>query len=47
MDGTLINSEELHWIAWRTTMENEGIALTRDEFLSTFGQRNDTMLTKL
>ncbi len=46
MDGTLINSGELHWIAWRTTMGNEGIALTRDQFLDTFGQRNDTILAK-
>lgn len=46
MDGTLINSEELHWISWQTTMKNEGIVLMRDQFLDTFGQRNDTILTK-
>jgi beta-phosphoglucomutase len=44
MDGTLIDSEELHWIAWRTAMANEGIAITREQFLSTFGQRNDSIL---
>lgn len=44
MDGTLVNSEELHWIAWRTTMANEGIAITREQFLSTFGQRNDSIV---
>jgi beta-phosphoglucomutase family hydrolase len=44
MDGTLINSEELHWIAWRTTMANEGVTITRQQFLSTFGQRNDAII---
>ena len=44
MDGTLINSEELHWIAWRETMAKEGLAIKRDQFLSTFGQRNDSII---
>ena len=47
MDGTLINSEELHWIAWRGTMADEGIAITREQFLSTFGQRNDSIIPAL
>ena len=34
MDGTLINSEELHWIAWRDTMAKEGFVITREQFLS-------------
>jgi beta-phosphoglucomutase len=44
MDGTLIDSEELHWASWRETMANEGIAITREQFLSSFGQRNDSIL---
>jgi beta-phosphoglucomutase len=44
MDGTLINSEELHWIAWRDTMAKEGVVITREQFLSTFGQRNDSII---
>ena len=44
MDGTLVDSEELHWIAWRDTMAKEGIAITREQFLSTFGQRNDSIV---
>src|SRR5690242_17186647 len=44
MDGTLINSEELHWIAWRTTMAKENIVISREQFLSTFGQRNDSII---
>jgi len=47
MDGTLINSEELHWIAWRETLANEGVAITREQFLSTFGQRNDSIIPTL
>jgi HAD superfamily hydrolase (TIGR01509 family) len=44
MDGTLIDSEELHWIAWRDTMANEGIVIKREQFLATFGQRNDSII---
>lgn len=29
MDGTLIDSEEFHWLAWRDSMKGEGIAITR------------------
>ena len=46
MDGTLIDSEEFHWIAWRNTMANEGITITREQFLSSFGQRNDSILPR-
>ncbi|MGA3088473.1 MAG: HAD family phosphatase [Terriglobales bacterium] len=44
MDGTLIDSEEFHWTAWRDTMAREGIAITREQFLASFGQRNDSIL---
>lgn len=27
LDGTLIDSEELHWLSWRDTMADEGIAI--------------------
>src|SRR5208337_4734004 len=46
MDGTLIDSEEFHWIAWRDTMAHEGIAITREQFLASFGQRNDSILPR-
>ena len=46
MDGTLIDSEEFHWTAWRDTMANEGITITRQQFLSSFGQRNDSILPR-
>ena len=46
MDGTLIDSEEFHWISWRDTLANEGIAITHEQFLSSFGQRNDFILPR-
>ena len=46
MDGTLIDSEELHWISWRGTMAKEGIAITHEQFLSSFGQRNDSIIPR-
>lgn len=46
MDGTLIDSEEFHWIAWREAMANEGIVITHEQFLSSFGQRNDSILPR-
>jgi beta-phosphoglucomutase family hydrolase len=46
MDGTLIDSEGFHWIAWRDTMANEGIAITRKQFLVSFGLRNDSVLPR-
>ncbi|HXY48745.1 MAG TPA: HAD family phosphatase [Terriglobales bacterium] len=45
MDGTLIDSEELHWIAWQETMAGQGHSITREQFLSSFGQRNDTIIS--
>lgn len=44
MDGTLVDSEELHWRAWREAMADEGISITHDQFLSSFGQRNDSII---
>jgi HAD superfamily hydrolase (TIGR01509 family) len=46
MDGTLIDSEELHWISWRDTMAAEGVVITREQFLASFGQRNDSILPR-
>ncbi len=44
MDGTLIDSGDLHWISWKNTLANEGIFITYEQFLSSFGQRNDSIL---
>ena len=44
MDGTLVDSAEFHWQAWRDTMSREGSPITYEQFLATFGQRNDSIL---
>lgn len=44
LDGTLIDSEEYHWLAWRDAMQVEGFELSRSRFLDSFGQRNDRIL---
>jgi beta-phosphoglucomutase family hydrolase len=44
MDGTLVDSAEYHWQAWRDTMAHEGSPITHEQFLATFGQRNDSIL---
>jgi beta-phosphoglucomutase family hydrolase len=43
MDGTLIDSEEFHWESWQQSMANEGLRITREQFLASFGQRNDSI----
>lgn len=46
LDGTLLDSEEYHWISWRETMASLGRPITRPEFLATFGLRNDEILPR-
>ena len=44
LDGTLVDSEENHWQAWRDTMKSYGREITQAQFWSTFGWRNDAIL---
>jgi HAD superfamily hydrolase (TIGR01509 family) len=44
LDGTLVDSREQHWIAWRETMAADGVTITERQFLASFGQRNDAIL---
>jgi HAD superfamily hydrolase (TIGR01509 family) len=44
LDGTLVDSEKYHWLAWRDTMRAEGVDLTHERFLETFGLRNDAIV---
>jgi beta-phosphoglucomutase family hydrolase len=44
MDGTLVDSAEYHWQAWRENMARAGFSITHEQFLATFGQRNDSIL---
>jgi len=46
MDGTLVDSAEHHYEAWRATMAELGRTLSRDEFAATFGLRNDAILPR-
>lgn len=46
MDGTLVDSEEYHWLSWRDTMALEGVPLSYDDFVATFGWRNDAILPR-
>ena len=46
LDGTLVDSEEFHWLAWKQTMEAEGVPVTYDDFVYTFGWRNDAILPR-
>jgi HAD superfamily hydrolase (TIGR01509 family) len=44
MDGTLVDSADYHWQAWRETMSSEGSPITYEQFRASFGQRNDSIL---
>jgi len=46
LDGTLVDSEPYHWQAWYATMAAEGLAITREQFRATFGQRNDLIVAQ-
>ncbi len=44
LDGTLVDSGEYHWQSWRDTLAGEDFDLTYDQFLASFGQKNDRIL---
>jgi HAD superfamily hydrolase (TIGR01509 family) len=44
LDGTLVDSAEFHWLSWRDTLAADGIHITYQQFLDTFGQKNDRIL---
>jgi beta-phosphoglucomutase len=46
LDGTLVDSGELHWAAWRDAMAAEGVPITREMFEATFGWKNDPILRR-
>jgi beta-phosphoglucomutase len=45
LDGTLVDSAEFHWRAWRDVMAEEGLPITHDQFAHSFGKRNDLILS--
>jgi beta-phosphoglucomutase len=46
MDGTLVDSGEAHWLAWREVLAREGVSVTHGQFLATFGWRNAEILER-
>jgi beta-phosphoglucomutase len=47
MDGTLVDTAELHFEAWRETCRELGRDFTRAEFAATFGRRNPEIIRVL
>lgn len=47
MDGTMVDTREAHWLAWKQALAAERYDLDRETFLNSFGQRNDTILRGL
>ncbi|MGE5488695.1 MAG: HAD family hydrolase [bacterium] len=47
LDGTIVDSEEYHWHAWRETCAAEGVSITYGQFRETFGWRDDDIVPKL
>src|SRR5262249_20886769 len=47
MDGTLVDTAELHFEAWGRTSEELGNPFTREDFARTFGLRNPEILAIL
>ena len=46
LDGTLADSREFHWRAWHDTMARHGAEISEAQFNTSFGQRNDAILTR-
>jgi HAD superfamily hydrolase (TIGR01509 family) len=44
LDGTLVDSEEYHWQSWRVALDAERIPITHEQFLASFGQKNERIL---
>jgi beta-phosphoglucomutase len=47
VDGTLVDTAELHFQAWQAVCREQGRDFTRSDFAATFGQRNPDILRKL
>jgi beta-phosphoglucomutase len=47
LDGTLVDTAELHFQAWKEICREHGRDFTRADFQATFGQRNPEIIRKL
>jgi HAD superfamily hydrolase (TIGR01509 family) len=46
LDGTLADSRDYHWRSWGAALEAEGVRVTEADFVASFGQRNNEILTR-
>lgn len=46
LDGTLVDSTGYHWRSWQQPLAEEGVRITKADFLASFGQRNDAILRR-
>jgi HAD superfamily hydrolase (TIGR01509 family) len=44
LDGTLVDSRVRHWESWQSALAAENVVITMEQFLATFGQRNDSII---
>lgn len=44
LDGTLIDSAPLHWRAWQQVLAEHSLPLSYQDFMQTFGLRNDDLI---
>lgn len=47
VDGTLVDTAELHFQAWQAVCREQGRDFTRSDFAATFGQRNPEIIRTL
>ena len=47
LDGVVIDSEEDHKKAWKRLAHETGVAFSDEQFVATFGQRNDDIVPKI
>ena len=47
VDGTLVDTAELHFQAWLKVAEQQGLPFTRADFAATFGMRNPEVIPRL
>ena len=47
VDGTLVDTAELHFQAWATLTKERKLPFTRDDFAATFGRRNPEIIRQL
>ncbi len=47
MDGVLVDTGEIHFLAWKQTLAGFDIPFSKPEFLETFGMNNTSVLNTI